>query len=46
MPRVGFEHSTSAFERTKTLHALDGSATAIGSLTHTLGETGTGPLCT
>jgi hypothetical protein len=44
MPLVGFEHSTSAFKWVKTLHALDRSATAIGSFTHTLGETDPGTL--
>jgi hypothetical protein len=29
MPQVGFEPMISAFERTKTLYALDGTATVI-----------------
>jgi hypothetical protein len=31
MPRVGFEHTIPAFERAKTFHALDRSATGIGN---------------
>jgi hypothetical protein len=31
MPRVGFEPTIPAFERAKTVHALDGAATVIGS---------------
>jgi hypothetical protein len=31
MPRVGFEHTIPAFERAKTVHALDCTATMIGS---------------
>jgi hypothetical protein len=31
MPWVGLEPSIGAFERTKTVHALDRAATAIGS---------------
>jgi hypothetical protein len=30
MPRVGFEPTTSAFEQTKTIYALDCPATVIG----------------
>jgi hypothetical protein len=30
MPRVGFEPSTPVFEREKTVHALDRTATVIG----------------
>jgi hypothetical protein len=30
MPLVGFETATPAFERAKTVHALDGAATLIG----------------
>jgi hypothetical protein len=30
MPRVGFEHTIPAFERLKTVHALDRAATVIG----------------
>jgi hypothetical protein len=30
MPRVGFEHTTPAFERAKTVHVLDRAATVIG----------------
>jgi hypothetical protein len=30
MPRVRFEPTTPVFERTKTIHALDGGATVIG----------------
>jgi hypothetical protein len=30
MPPVGFEPRISVLERTKTVHALDGAATAIG----------------
>jgi hypothetical protein len=36
MPRVGFEHMISVFERAKTVHALDREATVIGSSWHTL----------
>jgi hypothetical protein len=32
MPRVGFEPTIPVFERAKTVHALDGAATVIGSL--------------
>jgi hypothetical protein len=31
MPRVGFEPTIPAFERAKTVHALDSTATVIGS---------------
>jgi hypothetical protein len=31
MPRVGFEPTIPVFERAKTVHALDGAATEIGS---------------
>jgi hypothetical protein len=31
MPRVGFEHTIPMFERTKTVHALDPTATVIGN---------------
>jgi hypothetical protein len=31
MPRVGFEPKIPAFERAKTVHALDRAATVIGS---------------
>jgi hypothetical protein len=31
MPRVGFEPTIPMFERSKTVHALDREATAIGS---------------
>jgi hypothetical protein len=31
MPRVGFEPTIPVFERTKTVHALDGAVTLIGS---------------
>jgi hypothetical protein len=30
MPRVGFELTTTAFQRAKTVHALDNTATVIG----------------
>jgi hypothetical protein len=30
MPEVGFDPTTPVFERTKTVHALDGAATVIG----------------
>jgi hypothetical protein len=30
MPRVGFEPTIPAFERTKTVHTLDRAATVIG----------------
>jgi hypothetical protein len=30
MPRVGFEPTIQAFERTKTVHAFDGAATVTG----------------
>jgi hypothetical protein len=30
MPSVGFAHMTPAFERAKTVHALDCAATVIG----------------
>jgi hypothetical protein len=33
MPEVGFEPTTPVFERAKTVHASDGGATVIGSLT-------------
>jgi hypothetical protein len=32
MPRVGFEPTITAFERAKTVHALDRTASVIGSL--------------
>jgi hypothetical protein len=32
MPQVGFEPTIPAFERAKTLHALDGVATVIGRI--------------
>jgi hypothetical protein len=32
MPRVGFEPTTPAFDRPKTVHALDRAAIVIGSL--------------
>jgi hypothetical protein len=32
MPRVGFEQTTTVFERKKTVHALDRAATVIGVL--------------
>jgi hypothetical protein len=32
MPRVGFEHTIPAFERTKTVHALDRAANMIGKM--------------
>jgi hypothetical protein len=35
MPRVGFEPTILAFERTKTVHALDSVVTVIGSRLHT-----------
>jgi hypothetical protein len=31
MPRVGFDHLAPAFERAKTVHALDRAATVIGT---------------
>jgi hypothetical protein len=31
MPRVGFERTIPAFERAKTVHALDRAATVIGT---------------
>jgi hypothetical protein len=31
MPRVGFEITIPVFEKAKTVHALDGAATVIGS---------------
>jgi hypothetical protein len=31
MPRVGFEPTTPVFERAKTVHALNRSATVIGN---------------
>jgi hypothetical protein len=31
MPRVGFEPTVPAFERTKTIHGLDRAGTVIGS---------------
>jgi hypothetical protein len=33
MPQVGFETTIAAFERAKTVHALDRAATVIGGLT-------------
>jgi hypothetical protein len=36
MPRVGFESIIQVFERAKTVHALDRTATVIGTLTSTL----------
>jgi hypothetical protein len=35
MPRVGFEPTIPAFERAKTVHALDRAATVIGCVTET-----------
>jgi hypothetical protein len=32
MPRVGFEPTIPAFERAKTIHALDRAATVIGEM--------------
>jgi hypothetical protein len=32
MPLVGFEPTIPEFERAKTVHALDGAATVIGTL--------------
>jgi hypothetical protein len=32
MPQVGFEPTITAFERAKTVHALDRAATVIGTL--------------
>jgi hypothetical protein len=32
MPRVGFDPMNPAFERAKTVHALDGAATVIGEV--------------
>jgi hypothetical protein len=32
MPQVGFEPTIPVFERAKSVHALDGAATVIGSL--------------
>jgi hypothetical protein len=32
MPRVGFELTIPAFERAKTVHALDHTATVIGNI--------------
>jgi hypothetical protein len=32
MPRVGFESTTPVFERAKTVHALDRTATVIGAI--------------
>jgi hypothetical protein len=32
MPRLGFEPTTPAFERAKTVHALDRAATVVGML--------------
>jgi hypothetical protein len=29
MPRMGFEYTTTVFERSKTVHALDGESTVI-----------------
>jgi hypothetical protein len=34
MPRVGSEATIPAFERAKTVHALDRAATAIGLIFH------------
>jgi hypothetical protein len=34
MPYVGFEPTIAAFERAKTVHALDLAATVIGELLH------------
>jgi hypothetical protein len=34
MPRVGFDPTIPAFERAKTVHALDRAATVIGSKPH------------
>jgi hypothetical protein len=34
MPRVAFEPTIPVFERTKTVHALDGAATVIGVHPH------------
>jgi hypothetical protein len=31
MPQVGFEPTIPVFERVKTVHALEGAATVIGS---------------
>jgi hypothetical protein len=36
MPRVGFETTTPAFKRAKTVHALDRAATVIGSFSYSL----------
>jgi hypothetical protein len=33
MPRVGFEHTIPLFERAKTVHALDRTASVIGHQT-------------
>jgi hypothetical protein len=34
MPRVGFQPTIPAFERAKTVHALDRAATVIGCYVH------------
>jgi hypothetical protein len=36
MPEVGFEPTIPAFERVKTVHALDREATVIGIITYGL----------
>jgi hypothetical protein len=36
MPRVGFEHTIPAFERAKTVHALDSAAIVIGTFSVTV----------
>jgi hypothetical protein len=36
MPRVGFEPTIPAFQRTKTVHALDSAATVIGNVSFLL----------
>jgi hypothetical protein len=38
MPQVGFERTIPAFERAKTVHALDHAATLIGFFVLTLKE--------
>jgi hypothetical protein len=38
MPGVGFEATTPAFERAKTVHALDRAATGIGTVSFCGGE--------
>jgi hypothetical protein len=35
MPLVGFEHTTPMFERSKTVHTLDGEVTVIDVLENT-----------